>query len=336
MEKVKNPLITISILFLFILVSSCSKVEQKNVNSKPIKISADIFPGYAYIFIAKEKGLFKKNGVDVEVVLNQDYLVSQKNFVDGIVDGVFSVYADAISASDQGVPLKVVCLRDQSIKGDIIVARPEITRLEDLKGKKIGVEGINSFSHLFVLSVLKKHGINEGDVFFANIGAQHLVEAIEKGEVVAGHTYGAGITHSKEKGYNSLAYAGEVQGIITDVLVFNTKVIQERPEDIKKIVKSLFEALEFQKTNREEASQIIARAIGDTPQSVVEGIDSLKNFDLKESAEAMRPSEELTNLFGSGKLISEFFINRGQSSTPPDLNKIIDNSFVEQLLKEQK
>ena len=335
MGKIKNLLI-IPFIFLFILTAGCSKVNQENVNPKPIKISLDVFPGYAYIFIAKEKGIFKKNGVEVEIVLNQDYLVSQQNFSNGLVDGVFSVYADAISASDQAVPLKIVCVRDQSIKGDVIVARPEITSLEDLKGKKIGVEGINSFSHLFVLNILKKHGINEGDVFFANIGAQHLVEAMERGEVAAGHTYGAGVTHAKEKGYHPLAYAGEVQGIITDVLVFNPTVIKNRPEDIKKIVKSLFEALEFQKTNREEALQIMAKALGDTPQSVGEGIDGLKNFDLKESAEAMRPSEELTNLFGSGKIILEFFINRGQISTSPDLNQIIDNSFVEQLSREQK
>ena len=198
------------------------------------------------------------------------------------------------------------------------------------------MEGINSFSHLFVLSVLKKHGINEGDVFFANIGAQHLVDAIEKGEVVAGHTYGAEVTHAKEKGYNSLAYAGEVQGIITDVVVFNPTVIQNRSEDIKRIVKSLFEALEFQRTNREEALQIMAKAIGDTPQSVAEGIDGLRDFNLKESAEAMHPSNDLTNLFGSGKVITDFFISRGQITTLPALDQIIDSSFIEQLSREQK
>ena len=336
MVKIKNLLLIIPMLFLFFLSTSCSKVNQKNMDYNPIKISLDTFQGYAYIFIAKEKGIFKKNGVDVDIVLNQDYQVSQKNFANGLVDGVFSVFADAISASQQGVPLKVVCVRDQSIKADVIMAKPEITSVEDLKGKKIGVEGINSFSHLFVLSILQKYGLSEGDVFFANIPSQQLTDSIEKGEVVAGHTYSTGVTHAKEKGYHPLAYAGEVQGIITDVLAFHPTIVKNRPEDIKKIVKSLFEALEFQETHKEEASQIIAKAIGDTPQSVGEGLDGLRNFNLKESAEAMRPSEELTSLFGSGKLISEFFLNRGQISVAPDLNEIVDSHFVEQLFKEQK
>ena len=115
MPKLKNLLIAAPIFLLFVLGASCSKVDQKTVNHKPVRISLDIFPGYAYAFIAKEKGIFAKNGVDVELVLNQDYLVSQKNFADGLVDGVFSVYADAITASQQGAPLKVVCIRDQSI-----------------------------------------------------------------------------------------------------------------------------------------------------------------------------------------------------------------------------
>lgn len=332
MNTRKRLCMIVPALLLFTFITGCAKVEKKDVMRAPVKIGVDVFPGWAHVFIAQEKGIFKKNGVEVEIVLNKDYLEVQKSFIDGKVDGAFMVYADSVFTNDQSVPLKVVYISDQSVKGDVFVALPEIANFSDLKAdtrRKIAVEGINTFSHLFVLSVLQKNGINEGDVLFENVGAQQLVEALEKGQVAAGHTYGLGKTLAQQKGYKVLAYAGDVQGIITDVLAFNSKVIQERPEDIRKIVRSLFEAKAFQATNREEALQILARAIGDTPESIAEGIDAVQYFNTKENVEAMHPSEALTNLFGSGKLIAQFFIDRGQIATFPDFHEMIDSQFVE-------
>ena len=73
-----------------------------------------------------------------------------------------------------------------------------MTGIKDLKGKTIGVERINSFSHLFVLTALEKAGLRESDFFIKNIGAQYVADAIGRGEIDAGHTYGPGKSEAKE------------------------------------------------------------------------------------------------------------------------------------------
>jgi len=314
-----------------IAIVGCSKVNKENTSNEPIKIGVDVFPGWAHVFIAKEKGFFEKNGVNVELVLKEDYLEVQDDFAEGRVDGAFMVYADAIFANDRAIPVKVVYISDQSVTGDVIAAKPGISNIEGLRGKTISVEGINSFSHLFVLKILEENGLGEGDVFFTNIGAQKIVDALEKGEIAAGHTYGPEKTAAKEKGYVFLASAGDIKGIITDVLGFNTKIINEKPEEIKKIVQSLFEAKEFQQENRQKALQIIAQAIGDSPESVGVGIDAVDYFDLKRNLDSMQESSDLSNLYGSGKVIAEFFIERGQISESPDFEEIIQDKFVRDL-----
>ena len=62
--------------------------------------------------------------------------------------------------------------------------------VEDLKGKKIGVEGLNTYSHIFVLQTLAKAGLYEKDVQFANIATRKMVTALDAKQIDAGHTFG--------------------------------------------------------------------------------------------------------------------------------------------------
>ena len=328
MGKAKKNLL---ILLIMVFIAACSKgkVEDK----KPIKIGVDVFSGWGHIFIAQEKGFFQENGVDVEIVLNKDYLTIQKQFADDELDGAFMVYADAIYAHGQGINAQVVYISDQSVTADVIAAKPELTHIKDLKGKTIGVEGINSFSHLFVLTALEKAGLRESDYSIKNIGAQDVTDAIGRGEIDGGHTYGPGKFEAKGKGYVFLAYAGDVKGIITDILAFHGKTVKERPGEIQAIVNSLFEAKKFQETNREEALKIIAKAINDTPESVGIGIDAVDYLDRGENYYAMyeeieEEDEEKFSLIESGILIGNFYLERGQLSSLPNFNEIIEPRFV--------
>lgn len=328
----------LALLVAMVFIAGC--VQENIEEKKPIKIGINAYPGYAHAFIAQKKGFFKKNGVNVEIVL-KDYLTVQDQFAKNELDGAFMVYTDVIYAMGQGIDVRVVYISDQSIFSDVIVARPELATVEDLEGKTISVEGINSFSHVFVLSVLKKHGLSDGDFFIKNIGAQEVVDALDRGDIDAGHTYGHGKIIAKEKGYVCLACAGDVKGIITDILAFHEKTIKMRPDDIQAIVKSLFEAQRFQKTNRVEALEIIAKAIKSTPESIGVGIDAVNYLDEKENACAMyeeigEESEEVHSLMESGKIIAEFYLKRGQLSSIPDFNEIIEPRFVNELATERQ
>jgi NitT/TauT family transport system substrate-binding protein len=182
--------------------------------------------------------------------------------------------------------------------------------------------------------------LKEGDFFIANIDAQDVVDALDKGEIDAGHTYGPGKSKAREKGYVYLAFSGDVEGIITDILAFHKKTIRTRPDDIKAIVKSLFEAKRFQETNREEALGIISKAIKDSPESVGAGIGAVRHLDKEENDYAMyeeisEEGEEQYSLIESGNIIADFYLKRGQLSTLPRFDEIIEPRFVKELMREQ-
>lgn len=328
----------LTIFMIALLVGGCS--EKKATEKRPIRIGIDTFPGWGHAFIAEEKGFFKDNGVDVELVFNEDYRVVKEQFTYNELDGAFMVYADAVYYNAHGFLLNVVYISDNSITGDAIVARPGLSDLKDLRGKIIGVEGINTFSHVFVLTALERAGLDETDFFIENVDAQDVVDAIDKGRIDAGHTYGPGKTEAKEKGFSFLVYAGDVGEIITDTLAFHERIVKERPEEIKAILRSLFKAKRFQETNREEALGIIAKAINDTPGSVTVGIDAVRYFDEEENVYAMngetKEDEAIFSLKRQYEFLCEFYTKRGQMLPEQDYDQIVEPRFVNELLRERR
>ncbi|MBI2629495.1 ABC transporter substrate-binding protein [Candidatus Pacearchaeota archaeon] len=309
--------------------SSSTKI---NLDETPVKISIGQWPGYAFAFVAQEKGFFEKNGVKVELIYDQDYFVSRERFKDERLDGIFEVYSDAIKDYSEGIKTKFVYITDYSESGDIIIGRKEFNSLSDLKGKKVGIDGINSFSNIFVLASLEKVGLKETDVRFVDVSADDVLSALENGKIDAGHTWEPTKSAALAKGYKQLGKAGDIPGIIVDGLFFNSMFVEENPEKVKAIVKSLVEAKEFQKTNREEALNIMAKAENFTNEELASGLSGIYQPSLAENIRAMSKSPE-GELYSSGKFISEFYFNRGQINKLTNLDDIIDSQFITSITK---
>jgi len=215
----------------------------------------------------------------------------------------------------------------------VIMGRPEFKVLADLKGKKVSIEGINTFSHLFVLTALSNAGIKEEDMRFAVVPAQEVFSALKSGQIDAGHTYEPTKSRALQAGYKILGSAGDVLGVITDVLAFNESVIKKRPGEIKAIVRAMLEAREFVYSNRKEAVTIMSKAEGMTQGEMEQGLNGVIQPGLEGNMKAMHKGDKATSLFVSGKMIVDFYLERGQLSVLPDLYKIIDSEFIEELNK---
>ena len=323
-------MIVLMICPVLIGMTGCAKRPEAK---PPIRITINSWAGHAHAYIAKEKGYFEKNGARVELVFEKDYAPSRQRYIDGKVDGIFGVYADAILQSSEGISSRVVYIADFCISADVIVGKPEFKDLSGLKGKKVGIDSVNTFSHLFVLAALEKSGVKEQEARFEIVPAQEVLKALEEGRIDAGHTWEPAKTAAIKKGYKVLAEAQYVPGLITDVLVFNARVIKERPGEIKAIVKSLLEARDFLYAHKEEAIRIMARNEDMREAEMQEGIRGVHHLNLKENLKAMQRSTDTTSLYGSGAIICEFYLKRGQLSSLPDLDKIIEPRFVEELAK---
>jgi NitT/TauT family transport system substrate-binding protein len=305
---------------------------------EPINLGVKVWPPDFFSYLAQDKGFFEKNNVKVKLTLVQDYQQILKNYTDGDFDGMIPVYSDLIYRNIMGMDSRVVYAIDFSNTGDVIIGAGNITSLADEKGKKIGVEGINSFSHLFVLEALKKVGLDEGDVEIVNVPAENVTQELDKGTIDAAHIYQPYTSEALTKGYRILFAAGEIPGAITDVLVFRSNVIQERPQEIQAIIKSIIEAQNYYKNNKEESLKIMSNKSGVGIEEIKNGLDGVVLPSLADnSVNAMNDkSSEATSLYSSGKYIFQFFLDRGQLDEYPNFTQLIDPQFVNALYKGEK
>jgi NitT/TauT family transport system substrate-binding protein len=319
--------------------------EAVPTTGQPIKLGLSIWAPSFLPFVAQEKGFFEKNNVNVQLTLIPDYLQTVEDYHNGDVDGMIGVFADVLFQNSEGIDSKVVYMLDYSNTADVIVGKSNHdvnkyinnnstpsndNNLSYLKGKKIGVEGINSFSHMFVLKALELSGLKEGDIEFVNVPAQNVTRAIEDGEIDAGHSYQPYTTEALKKGYKVLFTAGTIPGLVTDVLVFHSNIVEQRPKDIQAVIKSIVEAQNYYVNNKTDAVKIMSIKSGIDEHEIMNGLDSVALPSLKDNINIALNSNvnETTSLYVSGKDIAEFYINRGQISEYLDLNQIIDSTFA--------
>ena len=299
--------------------------------SRPIRIAcSEPWVGYVPIILAVDR-FFKENNVKVELIQPENQTTTEESFLNGSVDGLWSIFTTTIFQNSEGVNSRLVWVLDYSGTGDVILGPKNMT-VKDLKGKKIGVEGLNTYSHIFVLQTLAKAGLFEKDVQFANIATQDMVKALNAKRIDAGHTFGPAKIAGMRGGYDILATAEDAPAIIADVLLFNSKVVETRPEAVEAVVKSINQGKEYFDCNREHAYVLLSDFYNMTTEEVQDGFEGIQVLGLEDNIKAMnRLSSNVRNfttLYESGNIIANYLLEKGQIRQIPNFDDIIDPKFI--------
>lgn len=334
MAKLSNKNLKISglVALAAILIIAYLSLNADKTQNEPIKISVGTWPGYGDIFIAQEKGIFEKNNVKVEIVFFKSFGDAVDAYNNGQTDGGYTTWPEAITSSFSGVNSKVVYVVDLSTTGDSIVGVGN--SLSDAKGGIIGIGDVDGFSHIFALKALELANLSEKDVGFKVVLPENVLSELESGQIVAGHTWEPYKSEAIKNGYHTLATDAEAR-IINDVLVFNSEITKQRPDDIKNIIKSLAEARQYRLANLDESISIMARGEGMADDEMRSGLEGLESFDLQDNYKLLTGTDP-QDLRGTGKFISEFYVNIGQLNQLPNFDDLVEPDMVGQLVGEGK
>jgi NitT/TauT family transport system substrate-binding protein len=304
-------------------LTACVAPPTPTPQRPPLKVGWDLWPGDYPIVIAAELGLFEKHGLRVEPIRYD--VTSQKplDFAGGKLDGAMLVIGDLLPVvTDNNA--KVVLVFDNSAGADHIVATPEIAGVADLRGKRIGAS-IGLFSELFVRQMLAANGLTPDDVTLVDIDPETVPEAIPA-RIDAGHTWNPHTAKALATGNHVIFSSADTPGLIPDVLAFHTSIAQERPDDIRGFIAAWFEALDYWQANPEAAAQVIAKHTGLEPQEI--SAEGVKMFSLEDSRHAFERGADTTSLYFTSQLYIDFLVSTGSLTTLPDINQLIDPSFL--------
>lgn len=289
-----------------------------------VRIGTQPWIGYGPWWIAKEKGLFEKYGLDAELI---DFIEDKEvnaAFASGNMEAANLATHTAIKLFSVGVDLKLVLLEDVSTSADAILCEEGIKSVADLKGKQVAYEE-GTTSDLLLNYALMQNDLALEDIIAVPMPASDAGTALMSGKVPAAVTYEPYISEAlKENTKLKILYKAEERpGLISDVLVISGKFAKENPEAAKALLKVWGEALDFYNKDTSAGQEIIAKAVDSDAKDLETAFDGVQFYDLKEN-QADLSGDFLDTI----KDVAEVSQTIGLFEDIPDLSKLVDASFL--------
>jgi len=224
-------------------------------------------PINASLWIAEEKGLFKKFGIESEVVLiGGASAAGVSSLIAGDVQFLGGAGGAVISAGLNGAD--VVMIGSIVNKGvQRVMARSDLKRPEDLKGKRVGVTRLGSASHLVLLMMLRTWNMSPNDVQTMQIGSSPaMMAALEKGGIDAAVLTEPTFFFAEDQGYRVLADLADMDIYYLHSMIDTTRAFVRTHRDLAlRFMRGYIEGIAFFKKNRKESLEVLAKNLRTAP-----------------------------------------------------------------------
>lgn len=299
-------------------------------SAAPLTIGYSDWPGWVAWQVAIDKGWLKEAGIDAQFQWF-DYSASMDALTAGKIDADLMTNGDTMVTGAGGGKSIMIMLTDYSNGNDMIVARPGISSLKDLKGKKVGIE-VGLVEHLLLLHGLDKSGMTEKDLTLVNaktnetpqVLASKQVDAIGAWQPVSGEAMKA------LPGSHPIYTSAKAPGLIYDVLAVTPASLSSRRAEWMKIIAvwdRVVHYIEDPKT-QDDAVKIMSARVGLTPEQYKPLIAGTKLLDVAAGKKIFKKGEGLGSLYGSSKIADDFNVTNEVYKEHQKIDSYIDPSLT--------
>lgn len=209
------------------------------------------------LFVAEKKGFYAKYGFRTETVMIRSS-VAVPALLSGDLD-YYNGFQPAVSAAIKGIPIKLLMMGAEKVIFMVLV-KPEVKTIQELKGKVIGVSSAGSTIHMSLLSILNHFRIDPArDVKILPAGdVRSQLAAMQSGKIDAA-SHGPPLDSlGATMGYRVLLWDKDYVDIPISGLDVSEVKLQKAPEQVKRMIKALIESQRFIRTQKDEATKLIA------------------------------------------------------------------------------
>ncbi len=307
-------------LSLFALAAATAQAQETKV---AIGISG--WTGFAPLTLAKEAGIFKKNGLDVSIKK-----IPQKDRHLAIASGDIQCAATTVETwivwNANGVATTQIFQLDKSYGADGMVVKPNIAKISDLKGKTVAASAPGTAPYFTLAWMLSKNGLSTKDVKIVNLEPQAAANAMIAGTggLDAAMTYEPylGAVRAKPEAGKIIATTLDYP-MVMDTFGCTPKFLADNARAAKALADSYFEAVEMIRKDPKKSFEIMGA-------------------DVKQSGEQFEASQkylrwqdrEANQKFFAGehaafsKEAADLLLAEGIIKQIPDLSKLADTRFL--------
>jgi len=285
--------------------------------------------GMVPIMVAVDQGYFKDEGLDVnfQVILSSvDRLMSLTSGSTAFSNlGRTAVIAQMARGNDSFYWFGNI---DQAPRNEGCWARPGIASFQDLKGKKIAA---NTSAEMTMGYLLQSNGMTKKDIQFVDLPPTEMVVALSKGDVDAVCVWQPFLDNAKKlvpqgkllgTDMDTDSYKKTKTVASADILVISRKLVDEHPDQARKLAAAIFKGVEYTNAHPEETAKLVAHYFKKPPEETLSG---MKTFQY--------PGETVwqARLKGQEDHMREFaqwLVDNKKIPAAPDVTKWLNTSFL--------
>ncbi len=224
-------------------------------------------------FVAKERGFFREEGLDVELIVMQAIQTIQATL--GNSTQFASATGSAVSSAVRGADIRVILAVTDQPSFDLIV-QPNITSVQQLRGKKIGTGGVGSLAEILARRILIANKVRPEEVTILATGPSHVTYLALKAKVIDAAPLQMPLTFTaQDEGFRKLVSAADVYRSVQGGLATTKAMLTEQPELVTKVVRAMMRAMRLIKSDRKYSIDFLKGPwldLGKNPEKIAERV----------------------------------------------------------------
>ena len=317
-------------LFVLLIVFSLAAPQAL---AKTLKLAHSTWVGYGPFYIARDKGYFKEEGVDVKLIIMENTSLKMGALMAGKIDAVASTADEFPIYMKPGNLLYYILAVDNSKGGDGIVSNKDIKTVAGLKGKKVACE-VGSVSQFFLNALLREINLSQDDIKMVNMTATDAGVAFVAQRVDAAVTWEPHLSQgaSKEHGH-VLIDSSQRPGLIVDVVAVREETMKEREAELKAFVRAWQRALDFIEKDPAEAHKIMAKGVGGwlkDPAVFAETLPGIEYLTIKKNQALFGTPANPGTLYKTVQFALDIWSDFGRVQVDAKPGDIIVQTFINQ------
>ena len=306
--------------------AACIAGVAQSAGAQETKVALGMsgWTGFAPLTLADKAGIFKKNGLDVEL-----RMIPQKDRHLALASGAIQCAATTVEThvawNANGVPIVQIFQMDKSYGADGLAVRNDVKSFADLRGKAIGVSAPGTSPYFGLAWMLNKNGMSMKDVKLVSLEPQPAAQAFVSGQNDGAMTYEPYLSTIR-----SNPEAGKILATTLDYpMVMDTvgcapNWLKANPKAARALADSYFEALEMIKSDPAKSNEIMGSAVKQSGEQFAKSSNYLRWSD-RAANQKFFANDIMPFMKDAQAILLEAGVIR---KAPDDLAATFDTSFI--------
>ncbi|AUC83814.1 hypothetical protein CW731_00260 [Polaribacter sp. ALD11] len=308
-------------LLIIILFLSC-----KNKTPEPLRVGMLLWPPNEFFHLAENLGYYKD--MNIQLIDYQTPSELLRAYETGLLDALIGTDHIFLKMNDNNLKDRILMVIDYSSGGDILLAKPEITSMKGLKGKRLGAEA-SPLGIFLMFRFLELYGLSPNEITHVPVDIANQPQAYDNGLFDAVITYEPFATKIKKQGAVELCNSKEIPFEISDVLISTPMIISKKREQFEVLCKGFFEVLEVYRKDPEKYKPEFTARQNISSEEFIKALNGVTILNLNDNKRSIKNPK--ASYFKTLSKVNKKMVDYKLIETNHNVTKLIDTSIIKNI-----